>query len=239
MIYITGDMHGDFEIEKINTKHFFMQKNMTKSDYLIVCGDFGAVWYGDKHIPDSYEILDEKNAGKDAYLLNQYEKRNFTTLFVDGNHENHDLLNSYPTEIWNGGKVHKIRESVIHLMRGQVYTIDGLKFFTMGGASSTDSEWREPGKSWWSAELPNDSEYEEARKNLEKNNYTVDYVVTHCIGNNVMDQMRFSRTYDKLTAFLEEIDRKLTYKKWFFGHYHNDTIYGKHEMLYDRVIKIN
>ena len=39
-----------------------------------------------------------------------------------------------PVEIWNGGKIHRIKDSVIHLMWGQIYTIDGYKFFEMGGA---------------------------------------------------------------------------------------------------------
>ena len=238
MIYITGDTHGDFDNEKINTRNFPQQKEMTKDDYIIICGDFGCVWCGDKIIPENYNVIDKSNAGKDAFLLTQYEKRNFTTLFVDGNHENHDLLKSYPTEIWNGGKVHKIRESIIHLMRGQVYTINGYKFFTMGGASSTDKEWRKPKLSWWENELPSDEEYREALSSLEKHNYTVDFVVTHCIGNNVMAQMGYIRKYDKLTAFFEELDTKLNYKTWFFGHYHLDKTYGKHELLFERVLKI-
>ena len=46
-------------------------------------------------------------------------------LFIDGNHENFDKLNSYPVETWCGGKVHKIRNNVIHLMCGEVYCIEG------------------------------------------------------------------------------------------------------------------
>ena len=66
------------------------------------------------------------------------EGKPFTTLFVDGNHENFDRLYAYPVEEWHGGKVHKIRPSVIHMMRGQVFAIDGKSVFTFGGASSHD-----------------------------------------------------------------------------------------------------
>ena len=52
---------------------------------------------------------------------------------MDGNHENFELLDDYPVSRWHGGKVHFIKESVIHLMRGQIYTIDGKTFFTFGG----------------------------------------------------------------------------------------------------------
>lgn len=55
-----------------------------------------------------------------------------------GNHENFDRLYQYPVEDWHSGKVHKIRESVLHLMRGQVFEIEEKKIFSFGGASSHD-----------------------------------------------------------------------------------------------------
>ena len=151
MIYITGDTHGIIDWGKINTSRFPEQKDLTKDDYLIVLGDFGGVW-GDKD--------------QDRYIQKTYGERNFTTLFIDGNHENHDLLDSYPVEEWHGGKVHRITDSILHLMRGQVYEIDGLTFFTMGGAESTDKAWRKEGVSWWAREMPSEEEYEEAEKSL-------------------------------------------------------------------------
>ena len=42
MIYVTGDCHADFT--KFNTKIFPEQYEMTKDDYVIICGDFGGVW---------------------------------------------------------------------------------------------------------------------------------------------------------------------------------------------------
>ena len=48
------------------------------------------------------------------------------------------LLDEYPVEQWHGGNVHKIRPHVIHLMRGQVFELQGRTFFTMGGAQSHD-----------------------------------------------------------------------------------------------------
>ena len=35
------------------------------------------------------------------------------------------LLPCFPVEDWHGGKVQRIRPSVIHLMRGQIYDIQG------------------------------------------------------------------------------------------------------------------
>ncbi len=100
---------------------------MTRDDFMIICGDFGGVWEGGK---------------KDARSLDRLENLPFTTLFVSGNHENFDLLRKYPIEEWNGGKVQRIRPHVIHLMRGQVFDLQGYSFFTMGGARSHDIDGR-------------------------------------------------------------------------------------------------
>ena len=124
MIYITGDCHANFS--RFSTNIFPEQKEMTKDDYVIICGDFGGVWDKGEESP------------REKWDMNWLEDKPFTTLFVDGNHENFDRLYTYPVEEWHGGKVHKIRDSVIHLMRGQVYEIDGKKFFTFGGAASHD-----------------------------------------------------------------------------------------------------
>lgn len=42
MIYITGDTHADFS--RFNEEKFSIQTQMTKKDYVIICGDFGGVW---------------------------------------------------------------------------------------------------------------------------------------------------------------------------------------------------
>lgn len=46
MIYITGDCHGNFE--RFNSSIFPEQNEMTKDDYVIICGDFGGVWNKDE-----------------------------------------------------------------------------------------------------------------------------------------------------------------------------------------------
>lgn len=124
MIYITGDCHGNFE--RFNKSIFPEQEEMTKDDYVIICGDFGGVWH--------------KNAesNEETMVLDWLDCKSFTTLFVDGNHENFDRLYQYPVEEWYGGKVHKIRPSVYHLMRGQIFEIDGKSIYAFGGASSHD-----------------------------------------------------------------------------------------------------
>ena len=75
---------------------------------------------------------------KDQYWLDWLENKPFTTVFVDGNHENYKRLNIYSVKEWNGGKVHEIRPHILHLMIGEIFTIESRKFFAFGGASSHD-----------------------------------------------------------------------------------------------------
>ena len=108
MIYATVELHGNSL--RFQPQYFLAQSEMTKDDYMIVCGDFGCVWNGDK---------------SDDPQLDRLEALPFTVLFVDGNHENFDALNEHPLEQWHGGRVNKIRPHVIHLMRGQVFDLQG------------------------------------------------------------------------------------------------------------------
>ena len=121
MIYATGDLHGN--VLRFQPQYFPEQVEMSKIDYMIVCGDFGCVWNGDK---------------SDDPQLDRLEALPFTILFVDGNHENFDALSEYPVEQWHGGRVQKIRPHVIYLMRGQAFELQDRTFFTMGGAQSHD-----------------------------------------------------------------------------------------------------
>ena len=80
MIYATGDLHGN--TLRFQPQYFPEQAGMTKDDYMIVCGDAGLVWHGDK---------------SDDPQLDRLEALPFTVLFVDGNHENFDALNEEGT----------------------------------------------------------------------------------------------------------------------------------------------
>ena len=141
---------------------------LTKEDYIIICGDFGLCWAKDK----TFE-----------YHCKNFAEKPYTILWVQGNHENYDMIGEYPLEEWHGGKArHIIRDKVILLERGQVFEIDGKTFFTFGGASSHDIQggildrqtvdfaeqkrradrnylpYRILQESWWPQELPTEGE---------------------------------------------------------------------------------
>lgn len=226
MIYLTGDLHGGIDIHKLSKRNFD-DSALTKSDYLIILGDFGLIW----NSPPTHE---------EEYWLNWLSKKNYTTLFIDGNHENHLLLNSYPVTTWNGGKIHKICDSVFHLMRGQIFTIDNHTLFTMGGADSIDKAWRTISKSWWPEEMPNKEEYTEGIQNLRLFNHQVDYIITHTAPTSIVNQLIPEiKPPDQLTNFLEAIKAGTQYKHWYFGHFHEDRdIDKKHTLLYYNIIPL-
>ena len=222
MIFITGDLHGHVDKSKLNTQSFPQQKELTKDDFVIIAGDFGGIW-------------DESRS--ENWLLRWLEKKSFTTLFVDGNHENFDLLNQYPVTTWNGGKVHEIRPGIIHLMRGQVFQLEGMKFFTFGGADSVDKHYRKEGISWWPQERPTDEEFVEGMENLEKHNYSVDYIITHTAPLNVVEKLTVCTGFlDPATIMLSVFQEKINFKRWYFGHFHQDTTLGNYTALYQEVV---
>lgn len=222
-IFVTGDTHQSIDLSKLDVNNFPEQKNLTKDDYVIVCGDFGMVW---------------RNSETEMLYRKWLEERNFTTLWVDGNHENFDLLEKFPVSIWNGGKVHYISDSIIHLMRGQVFNINGLKFFTMGGATSIDKDLRVPGLTWWSQEIPSKEEFDEALVNLDKHNWEVDYVITHTTSNRIMKELGYIKEDTVLNKFFDMLEEKLKFKHWYFGHFHDDVELDKHTLLYNKIIEI-
>ncbi len=247
MIYIIGDCHSDFT--RFSTDKFPIQREMTKDDYVIICGDFGGVW--------SYE----KESKEEKYWLDWLNEKNFTTLFVDGNHENFTRLYEYPEETWNGGKIHKIRDSIYHLKRGEIFNIEGKKFFVFGGASShdirdgiveledkqkiiqlrkRDAYFRIRNFTWWDLELPTEEEMQNGIDNLEKVDYKVDYIITHCAPTSVQTLIgggEFKPDY--LTDYMQKVSEKTDFKKWIFGHYHKDKYVNmQYIMLYENIIPL-
>lgn len=208
MIYITGDTHGEFgRFAENNLK----DAAWTEKDVLIVCGDFGFVFTGSKGERAKLDYLAQKP---------------YTICFCDGNHENFPLLFSYPEELWCGGRVHRIRKNVLHLMRGQIFEIQGKTVFAMGGAYSLDRAYRNLGRSWWEEEIPCEAECEEARLNLEKSGNRVDLVITHTAPAAALHAMgKFPDQHEEnFQRFLRKLYLNLEFDRWYFGHWHQDRV---------------
>ena len=224
MIFITGDTHG--EQSRFRAFLDYGEATWTKDDILIVTGDFGYIF---------------RNDFMENRFLNELATRPYTICFCDGNHENFPAIYEYPVKEWNGGKVHEIRPNIFHLMRGQIFTIGGKTFFTMGGAYSRDKAMRTPGFSWWKEELPNNEEYKEATENLKAHDFKVDYIISHTAPSEIIRRMGITPDpHDaELTGFLEWVMYETDFQKWFFGHFHSDEEIGeKHRALLFDVVTV-
>jgi len=127
----------------------------------------------------------------------------------------------------------------LSLDAGEVFFIDGIRFFTMGGGASGDKEYRTKGKSWWAREMPSQEEYTEAWENLAAADYEVDYVITHTAPTSIIQQFRIRESEQELNDFLEKVMDRTQYRQWYFGHVHKDMdIDEKHVKIYQRVLPL-
>lgn len=223
--FVTGDTHSDPlpRFKALCKQCEAGEIPLTKDDVVLIAGDFGVIW-GDGA---------PKDARIEERLLNALEAMPFTTLFIDGNHENFDRLMRFPVKSGYGGKVGVLRPSVLHLrQRGHVYTIDSRKIWCFGGGISVDKNYRKEGRNWWPQEEPSDKEYRYGLSQLQKHNWEVDFVITHAGPLGAVDAMKLPPLresfgdkvyeYDPVSPYLEHVSRKLRFNKWFFGHYHMD-----------------
>ena len=68
--------------------------------------------------------------------------------------------------------------------------------------------------SWWKEELPSAEEMDEGRKNLQKHNNEVDFIVTHCASSSTAALLSHGLYKpDILTDYLEKIRQTVKFKK--------------------------
>ncbi|MDR0197953.1 MAG: metallophosphoesterase [Oscillospiraceae bacterium] len=219
MIYVTGDTHGDLSRFKLSAA-----RKIKKRDVLIVCGDFGFVWDG---------------GVKEKRVLKWLGKRRYDVLFADGAHENFDELKKYGEEYWCGGKTRKISGRLRMSARGQVFEIGGKRVFVFGGGDRDDGA-----ASGGEGEKPTPEDFAEAMKNLEKADFKVDYVVSYEPPTQITEFLSLSKLDDDAAPeseraghYLDEINKKLKYERWFFGRHHiNKIVTPKYFALFDGIV---
>ncbi len=218
MVYVTGDLHGD--ITRFKDKRF---NKLKRRDYLIVCGDFGFIW---------------DNSKKEQQILKKLGKMKYYILFVDGCHENFNLLEKYPVEEFCGGEVHKISGRLMHLMRGNVYDLDGVKVFAFGGGHSEDIDMRSTQQTWWQRETPSIDEIENGVQNLKKVSNSVDVIVSH-EPPAAISEFLHGKEEEKIemNAFFDDLRTMAKFKFWYFGKFHiNKIIPPLYHALFDDVV---
>lgn len=217
MIYITGDTHGDFT----RFKNPALRK-LRKNDALIICGDFGFIW---------------NDSPQERKLLKKIGKLPYNVLFVEGSHDNYDLLEQYEVSEWCGGKTRLISGKLRQLMRGQVYEIAEKTVFSFGGGQTDDAYELVEGSNWWRHEIPSQDEFDEGINNLEAAGNKVDIVVTYEPPSKMKDFLMGSADKNHICTYLGEIYDKIEFKDWYFGKLHlNKLIPTKYHAVYDNII---
>jgi len=233
-VFVTGDIHGNPQLN-LSSKDFPEGKDLTKQDVVIILGDFGILWH-------------KFRTKEEDYFLKWLDDKPWTTLFIDGNHENFDILNTLPQKYIFGSPVGIVGHSIFHLKRGFVYRINKRNILALGGAHSHDRIYRKWGESMWKDEEITDDDIERATQSLEKVAFEVDYIMSHCapfeyakyaIPKEFAGSFSMDPSEERLSILKNTNDIK--FKKWFFGHYHNnidDPFMNQWTCLYDKVMEL-
>ncbi len=224
MIYITGDTHGRFE--RVGA---FCERFQTKrEDVLIILGDAGINFCGG--------IRDEL---KKRFL----EELPITLFCIHGNHEQRPgTIDTYKEMVWHGGTVY-YEEEYPHLLfakDGEVFDLDGKKTMVMGGAYSVDKEMRLMyGYGWWSDEQPSVKIKADVERQLDRLGWKVDVVLSHTtplkyepveVFLKGIDQSKVDKSTE---IWLDGIEERLDYRKWYCGHYHTEKKIDRVEIMFE------
>lgn len=224
MVYVTGDMHRDFR----RLVYFCFENNTSKDDIMIILGDAGINYYG----IDDYR------------LKKQLSTLDITLFCIQGNHEiRPENIKSYKEKEFKGGKVYFEEEfpNILFAKDGEIYDFDGKSVLVIGGAYSVDKDYRIANNlGWWEDEQPSEDTKNKVLDMLDKG-LGVDIVLTHTCPYKYLpyevflegiDQSRVDQTTEK---FLDVVEDKLNYKKWYCGHFHTNKIIDKMIFMFEDV----
>lgn len=223
MLMITGDTHRDFcrvgaLCDKLET---------TTDDVLIILGDAGINYYGDR----------------DKQLKRVLTELPITIFCIHGNHEcRPESIGTYSESAWCGGTVYIEPEfpNLLFAKDGDIYDIGGKKCIVIGGAYSVDktarimNDW-----GWWDDEQPSEEIKRRVEHQLEVENWCVDVVLTHTAPLKYEPREVFiggidDSEVDKSTEiWLDSIEDRLEYNRWYCGHYHTNKSIDKMCFLFD------
>ena len=219
MVYLTGDIHG----QPHNVVRLAKER-IKEKDTLILLGDVGANYYGNK---------------RDSLTKRTLAEIKGTVLCIHGNHEQRPQnISTYKEKEWNGGIVWYEDEypNLLFAKDGDIYQIEKYRYLVLGGAYSVDKQWREPNVEWWADEQPSD----EIKAYVEQQLATqdVDAILSHtCPFKYIPTEMFLSGIkqsgVDQSTElWLDTIEERINYKAWFCGHWHTDKRIDKMHFLY-------
>lgn len=226
MIYITGDIHRDL--------YRFLSPTMPneEGDMLIILGDACINYY-----------KDASDKMVKCFLSN------FNTKFfiIQGNHEERpENIKTYKEKEMFGGTVFIEEEypNLIFAKNGELYNIENNKVLVIGGAYSVDKEKRIKNKSCWFK----DEQLTEEEKEYILRNYSgekVDYILSHTCPNKYIPTEAFIKGLDEskvdhsMEKFLDIVEEKVDYDKWYCGHYHIEKQIDKIEFMFSNTKQLS
>lgn len=226
MFYITGDTHRDFH----RIEDFCARINPAPEDVMIILGDAGINYYG---------------GWRDRDLKRRLAALPLTLFSIHGNHEQRPgKIASYHTALWNGGEVYVEDEfsNLLFAADGSFYSFDGMQTFVMGGAYSVDKDIRLARNwGWWPDEQPDDEARQWAEQQLEANGWQTDIVLTHTtplryepveVFMSCVDQSRVDKSTEE---WLDTIEQRLDYKRWYCGHYHTEKTIDSMTFMFESI----
>lgn len=226
MIFITGDTHRNFS----RVQNFCDRFKPQKSDILIILGDAGINYYGDN---------------QDNSLKEQLAELPITLFCIHGNHERRpQTIPAYHEMVWHEGTVYIEPDypSLLFAKDGEVFVFDNRKCIVIGGAYSIDKQYRlNRGWHWWDDEQPSDEIKARTEKQLERENWRIDVMLSHTCPLKYEPIEAFipgirQHTVDKGTEeWLGKVEERLNYLDWFCGHYHITKDIHRLHFLYEDI----
>lgn len=228
MIYITGDKHGEFR----DVFAFCEDNNTNLDDILIVLGDAGINYFANKY---------------DYRLKDKLKMLNITLFCIHGNHEERPYnISTYKTKKFHGGLVYYEEDypNILFADDGKIYNFNGKKTLVIGGAYSIDKDFRIIyGYNWYESEQPTEEIKNKVRNVLNKNKYKMDVILSHTCPYKYIPREMFlsgvnqSKVDNSTKYFLDEIEDKTNYDKWYCGYYHTNKKIDKIIFMFNDIEK--
>lgn len=232
-VYVMGDIHGSVEPIKAFLKR--LPHKPTKDDVLILLGDVGFNYFLD---------------GRDDMVKTEANSLGIKLFCIRGNHE--ERVENVAAMPHLRFRMDTIFDALAYVEEDYpniyyaidfpcIYTILGKSTLVLPGAYSADKFIRlASGKKWFPQEQMDEEDMRLAEEIVKIRGDEIELIMSHTCPISYepsdlfwsgIDQSMVDKTMER---FFDSLERKLNYKLWTFGHFHEYRVYprdGKKQML--------